>query len=84
LHGVRGLLATPRLAADTREARVRSAWGVARQVDEVLRTAPQAPRPGARQKAATADAAQRAAGVNAHMPTPEPRFTPSAPADLAA
>lgn len=40
LHGVRGLLVTPRLAAYTREARVRSAWGVARRIDEVLRTTP--------------------------------------------
>jgi D-3-phosphoglycerate dehydrogenase len=70
LHGVRGLLATPRLAAYTREARVRSAWGVAKQVDEVLRTAPQAPRPGTRRQAAAAESAQRAAGVNGHMPTP--------------
>jgi D-3-phosphoglycerate dehydrogenase len=44
LHGVRGLLATPRLAAYTREARIRSAWGVARRVDEVLRTTPTAAR----------------------------------------
>lgn len=40
LHAVRGLLVTPRLAAYTREARVRSAWGVARRIDEVLRTTP--------------------------------------------
>jgi D-3-phosphoglycerate dehydrogenase / 2-oxoglutarate reductase len=40
LHGVRGLLVTPRLAAYTREARVRSAWGVARRIDDVLRNSP--------------------------------------------
>ncbi|MEX8496979.1 MAG: NAD(P)-dependent oxidoreductase [Leptothrix ochracea] len=38
LHNARGLLATPRLAAYTREARLRSAWGVARRIDEILRT----------------------------------------------
>jgi D-3-phosphoglycerate dehydrogenase len=96
LAGARGLLATPRLAAYTREARVRSAWGVAKQVDEVLRTAPQAPRPGTRRQAAAAESAQRAAGVDAHLPMqarspwPEPesapagRFRPDASADLAA
>jgi hypothetical protein len=38
LHNARGLLVTPRLAAYTREARLRSAWGVARRIDEILRT----------------------------------------------
>jgi D-3-phosphoglycerate dehydrogenase / 2-oxoglutarate reductase len=40
LHDARGLLVTPRLAAYTREARLRSAWGVARRIDEILRTTP--------------------------------------------
>lgn len=40
LHEARGLLVTPRLAAYTREARVRSAWGVAQRIDEILRTLP--------------------------------------------
>ena len=31
---------TPRLAAYTREARLRSAWGVARRLDEILRMKP--------------------------------------------
>jgi phosphoglycerate dehydrogenase-like enzyme len=46
LHGVRGLLVTPRLAAYTREARVRSAWCVARRIDEILRTSAEGPRTG--------------------------------------
>ncbi|MFM2118597.1 MAG: hypothetical protein RL722_65 [Pseudomonadota bacterium] len=46
LHGVRGLLVTPRLAAYTREARVRSAWCVARRIDEILRTTPEGARSG--------------------------------------
>jgi D-3-phosphoglycerate dehydrogenase len=54
LHGVRGLLVTPRLASYTREARVRSAWGVARRIDEVLRTTPITSRPGARRRSMTA------------------------------
>jgi D-3-phosphoglycerate dehydrogenase len=44
LHGVRGLVTTPRLAAYTREARLRSAWGVARRINHLLRQpAPRAP-----------------------------------------
>jgi D-3-phosphoglycerate dehydrogenase len=50
LHGARGLLVTPRLASYTREARVRSAWGVARRIDEVLRTTPATARPGSRRR----------------------------------
>jgi phosphoglycerate dehydrogenase-like enzyme len=46
LNGVRGLLVTPRLAAYTREARVRSAWCVARRIDEILRTTPDGARTG--------------------------------------
>ena len=37
---MRGLVLTPRLAAYTREARLRSAWGVARRLDEILRMKP--------------------------------------------
>ena len=40
LPGVRGLVLTPRLASYTREARLRSAWGVARRLDEILRMKP--------------------------------------------
>lgn len=40
LHGVRGLVLTPRLASYTREARLRSAWGVARRIDEILKRLP--------------------------------------------
>lgn len=40
LHGVRGLVTTPRLAAYTREARLRSAWGVARRLNHLLRQQP--------------------------------------------
>jgi D-3-phosphoglycerate dehydrogenase len=83
LHAVRGLLVTPRLASYTREARVRSAWGVAKQVDEVLRTSPTTARPGARSKAGTAEAAKRSAGA----PDPAERsswFSPDAAAGLAA
>jgi D-3-phosphoglycerate dehydrogenase len=63
LHPVRGLLVTPRLAAYTREARVRSAWGVVKQVDELLRTLPTTARPGTRSQAVNAAAARRAAGT---------------------
>jgi D-3-phosphoglycerate dehydrogenase len=48
LHGATSLQTTPRLAAYTREARLRSAWGVARQVHDVLRRAPDTVRDGAR------------------------------------
>lgn len=44
LHGIPGLLVTPRLAAYTREARIRSAWGVAQRIDEILLTQPDAER----------------------------------------
>jgi D-3-phosphoglycerate dehydrogenase len=40
LHDVQSLLVTPRLAAYTREARLRSAWAVARRLDEILRLTP--------------------------------------------
>ncbi|MEX8495475.1 NAD(P)-dependent oxidoreductase [Sphaerotilus sp.] len=53
LHGAAGLRTTPRLAAYTREARLRSAWGVARQLHDVLRRAPTTVRPGVRQDATT-------------------------------
>jgi phosphoglycerate dehydrogenase-like enzyme len=36
LHGVDALQVTPRVASTTRESRVRSAWGVARRIDELL------------------------------------------------
>jgi D-3-phosphoglycerate dehydrogenase len=52
LHGARGLLVTPRLAAYTREARVRSAWGVAQRIDEILRTLPDTHRSASRQRRA--------------------------------
>lgn len=40
LHRVRGLLTTPRMASYTRQARLRSAWGVARQISQILNRAP--------------------------------------------
>ena len=36
LHGVETLQVTPRVASTTRESRLRSAWAVARRIDEVL------------------------------------------------
>lgn len=36
LHGVESLQITPRLASTTRESRTRSAWAVARRIDELL------------------------------------------------
>ncbi|MEY8877880.1 MAG: NAD(P)-dependent oxidoreductase [Leptothrix sp. (in: b-proteobacteria)] len=64
LHGAPGLLGTPRLAAYTREARVRSAWGVARQIDEVLRSTPSTARPGTHKRSSASEPARRAAGVD--------------------
>lgn len=78
LHGVRGLLVTPRLASYTREARVRSAWGVARRIDEVLRTAPTTSRPGARRRTApVGSSAPSAPGVK--TPFAPPPLTPTPP-----
>jgi D-3-phosphoglycerate dehydrogenase len=51
LHGATGLVTTPRLASYTREARLRSAWGVARQLHDVLRRTPATVRAGARHAA---------------------------------
>jgi phosphoglycerate dehydrogenase-like enzyme len=36
LHGIETLQVTPRIAATTRESRQRSAWAVARRIDELL------------------------------------------------
>lgn len=36
LHGIETLQVTPRVASTTRESRLRSAWAVARRIDEVL------------------------------------------------
>ena len=36
LHDIDTLQITPRVASTTRESRVRSAWGVARRIDELL------------------------------------------------
>ncbi|MDQ6680934.1 MAG: phosphoglycerate dehydrogenase, partial [Pseudomonadota bacterium] len=36
LHGSETLQVTPRVASTTRESRLRSAWAVARRIDEVL------------------------------------------------
>jgi phosphoglycerate dehydrogenase-like enzyme len=36
LHGIETLQVTPRVAATTRESRQRSAWAVARRIDELL------------------------------------------------
>ncbi|MCK6425284.1 MAG: phosphoglycerate dehydrogenase [Burkholderiaceae bacterium] len=73
LSGVRGLLVTPRLASYTREARVRSAWGVARRVDEVLRSTPTTARAGLRRRAVAVPAGPQA--------TPRPGATPASAAD---
>jgi len=42
LHGVETLQVTPRVAATTRESRLRSAWAVARRIDEILTERPSA------------------------------------------
>ena len=36
LHGIDNLQVTPRVASTTRESRLRSAWAVARRIDELL------------------------------------------------
>jgi D-3-phosphoglycerate dehydrogenase / 2-oxoglutarate reductase len=36
LHDIDSLQITPRVAATTRESRIRSAWAVARRIDELL------------------------------------------------
>ena len=38
LHGAPGLQGTPRIAATTRESRMRAAWSVARRISEILST----------------------------------------------
>ncbi len=38
LHGAPGLQVTPRVAATTRESRMRAAWSVARRISEILST----------------------------------------------
>ena len=43
LHGVVNLQITPRVAGTTRESRLRSAWAVARRIDELLSKSPQRP-----------------------------------------
>lgn len=50
LYGVRNLQLTPRVAATTRESRLRSAWAVARRIDEILQSPPP-PRAGFRSTA---------------------------------
>ena len=60
LHDIDTLQITPRVASTTRESRVRSAWGVARRIDELL-TLP-ATRPGLRGPAPTDDPLDLAAG----------------------
>ena len=42
LHGIETLQVTPRVAATTRESRLRSAWAVARRIDEILTERPSA------------------------------------------
>ena len=44
LHGIETLQVTPRLAATTRESRQRSAWAVARRIDELLDFVPRSAR----------------------------------------
>jgi D-3-phosphoglycerate dehydrogenase len=61
LHDIPSLLVTPRLAAYTMEARIRSAWAVARRIDEILTLTPatvrefRASRPGALAPAVSPD-----------------------------
>ncbi|PXW94549.1 D-3-phosphoglycerate dehydrogenase [Sphaerotilus hippei] len=55
LHRVRGLMTTPRLASYTRESRLRSAWGVARRLDEILRCTPAVARSGTRRASHATD-----------------------------
>ena len=43
LHAIGNLQITPRVASTTRESRIRSAWAVARRIDEILSEAPQRP-----------------------------------------
>ena len=56
LHDIDTLQVTPRVAATTRESRIRSAWAVARRIDELL-TAHRTPQRARLQ----ADGARRAA-----------------------
>ena len=44
LHGVPNLQVTPHVASTTRESRLRSAWAVARRIDDLLALTPAAPR----------------------------------------
>jgi D-3-phosphoglycerate dehydrogenase len=44
LAGIGTLQITPRVASTTRESRLRSAWAVARRIDELIASAPSAPR----------------------------------------
>jgi D-3-phosphoglycerate dehydrogenase / 2-oxoglutarate reductase len=44
LHGIETLQVTPRIAATTRESRQRSAWAVARRIDELLEFVPRSAR----------------------------------------
>jgi len=43
LHGIENLQITPRVASTTRESRLRSAWTVAKRIDEMLGAAANAP-----------------------------------------
>jgi len=43
LYGIENLQITPRVASTTRESRLRSAWAVARRIDELLSAAPPSP-----------------------------------------
>ena len=43
LFGIENLQITPRVASTTRESRLRSAWAVARRIDELLGAAPPSP-----------------------------------------
>lgn len=46
LHGIETLQVSPRIAGTTRESRQRSAWAVARRIDELLDPEPLQPRAG--------------------------------------
>jgi D-3-phosphoglycerate dehydrogenase / 2-oxoglutarate reductase len=55
LHGIQTMQITPRVASTTRESRIRSAWVVARRIDEILSSTPSGPRREVRRPGPTTD-----------------------------
>ena len=66
LHGIETLQVTPRIAGTTRESRQRSAWAVARRIDELL--APALSEPGAGEIRATRPGALSDLGAGSVSP----------------